>query len=93
MSSDLEVVSYRPGAEDYAWVFGGVPAVQRVRPGTVLELFTEDCFAGRVRDVDSLPSVVCEFPYLYGSVALTDPSTWLSCFRAVGVERWSRRRH
>ena len=64
MTSELEVVSYRPGAEDFAWVFGGVPAVQRVRPGTVLELFTEDCFAGRVRGVDDLPSVVCEFPYL-----------------------------
>lgn len=55
MTSDLEVVSYRPGAEDFAWVFGGVPAVKRVRPGTVLELFTEDCFAGRVQGVDDLP--------------------------------------
>ncbi len=64
MTSDLDVVSYRPGAEDYAWVFGGVPAVERVRPGTVLELSTEDCFAGRVRGVDDLPSVVCKFPYL-----------------------------
>jgi len=64
MTSDLDVVSYRPGAEDYAWVFGGTPAVERVRPGTVLELSTEDCFAGRVRGVDDLPSVVCEFPYL-----------------------------
>ncbi len=35
-----------------------------MRPGAVLELFTEDCFAGRVRGVDDLPSVVCEFPYL-----------------------------
>jgi amidase len=64
MTGDLDVVSYRPTAEDYAWVFGGVPAVLRVRPGTVLELYTEDCFAGRVRSVDDLPSVVCEFPYL-----------------------------
>ena len=64
MTNDLDVVSYRPAAEDYAWVFGGVPAVERVRPGTVLELFTEDCFGGRVRGVDDLPSVVCEFPYL-----------------------------
>ncbi len=64
MTNDLDVLSYRPGAEDYAWVFGGVAAVERVRPGAVLELFTEDCFAGRVRGVDDLPSVVCEFPYL-----------------------------
>ena len=64
MTADLDVVSYRPSAQDYAWVFGAVPAVERIRPGAVLELFTEDCFAGRVRSVDDLPSVVCEFPYL-----------------------------
>jgi amidase len=64
MSVDLDVVTYRPNASELAWVFGGVPAVQRLRPGSVLELSTEDCFAGRVRGVDDLPSVVCEFPYL-----------------------------
>jgi amidase len=62
--SDLEVRTYRPETDDYAWVFGGVPAVLRLQPGSVLELYTEDCFAGRVRGVDDLPSVVCEFPYL-----------------------------
>ena len=35
-----------------------------VQPGTVVELSTEDCFGGRVRSVDDLPSQVCEFPYL-----------------------------
>ena len=63
--TDLEVVSYRPGANDYAWVFGAaVPPVSTVRPGTVLELYTEDCFGGRVRGPADLPSVVCQFPYL-----------------------------
>ncbi len=62
--TDLEVVSYRPGPDDYAWVFGRTAAVRRVAPGTVLELFTEDCFGGRVTSVGDLPSVVCEFPYL-----------------------------
>lgn len=62
--NDLKVVSYRPGSGDFAWAFGGVPAVARLQPGTVLELFTEDCFGGRVRTVDDLPSAVCEFPYL-----------------------------
>lgn len=60
----IEVVSYRPGPDDFVWAFGGTPAVRRVRPGTVLELFTEDCFGGRVRSADELPSVVCEFPFL-----------------------------
>jgi amidase len=64
MSSDLTVMSYRPEPGEYAWAFGGVPAVRRVQPGTVLELYTEDCFGGRVRGVEDLPSQVCEFPYL-----------------------------
>ncbi len=64
MSGGLEVVTYRPGVGDYAWAFGGIPAVRAIEPGTVLELFTEDCFGGRVRTIDDLPSEVCEFPYL-----------------------------
>ncbi|WP_433306012.1 acetamidase/formamidase family protein [Actinoplanes sp. CA-030573] len=59
-----EVVSYRPAPSELAYTFGGREAVRRVKPGTIVELYTEDCFGGRVRDVGDLPSVVCEFPYL-----------------------------
>jgi amidase len=59
-----EVVSYHPEPGELSYTFGGREAVRRVGPGTVLELYTEDCFGGQVRDVDHLPSVVCEFPYL-----------------------------
>ena len=59
-----EVLSYRPGPDDYAWTFGGAAPVRSVAPGTVLELWTEDCFAGKVRSTDDLVSVVCEFPFL-----------------------------
>jgi len=59
-----EVLSYRPRPEELAYTFGGRDPVRRVRPGTVLELSTEDCFGGLVRGVDDLPSRVCEFPYL-----------------------------
>jgi len=62
--SDPEVMQYRPEPAEYAWTFGGAPPVRRVRPGTILELFTEDCFAGRVRGTDDLVSQVCEFPFL-----------------------------
>lgn len=62
--SGLEVISYSPRPEEYAWTFGGAAPVRRVQPGTVLELWTEDCFAGRVRSKDDLVSVVCEFPFL-----------------------------
>jgi amidase len=59
-----EVVTYRPAPEELSYTFGGREPARRVKPGTILELYTEDCFGGRVRTVEDLPSVVCEFPYL-----------------------------
>jgi amidase len=59
-----EVLSYRPAPDELAYTFGGREAVRRVAPGTIVELYTEDCFGGRVQTVDDLPSVVCEFPFL-----------------------------
>ncbi|MGH7693052.1 MAG: acetamidase/formamidase family protein [Candidatus Dormibacteria bacterium] len=62
--SSLEVRSFTPREDQYAWTFGGAPALARIRPGSVLELFTEDCFAGKVRSERDLVSEVCEFPFL-----------------------------
>jgi acetamidase/formamidase len=62
--SDPVVLSLRPRPEEYVWTFGGVAPLARIEPGTILELFTEDCFAGRVRGVDDLVSQVCEFPFV-----------------------------
>jgi acetamidase/formamidase len=49
-----------PTPEQLRYTFGGGEPLLRVRPGTVVELTTEDCFGGRVRTVDDLPSEVCE---------------------------------
>ncbi|WP_327232854.1 acetamidase/formamidase family protein [Streptomyces sp. NBC_01317] len=62
--SDPRILTVRPETGEYAWTFGGVAPVARITPGTVLDLFTEDCFAGRVRSVNDLVSQVCEFPFL-----------------------------
>ncbi|WP_375490744.1 acetamidase/formamidase family protein [uncultured Jatrophihabitans sp.] len=62
--SDPVVHTFRPEPSDYVWTFGGAAPMARIAPGTILELFTEDCFAGRVRGVDDLVSEVCDFPYL-----------------------------
>ena len=62
--SALPVLAFRPTPEQYAWTFGGAPPVARIAPGTVLEVFTEDCFAGSVRSETDLVSEVCEFPFL-----------------------------
>jgi acetamidase/formamidase len=61
---DPQVLSFRPEPGQFAWTFGGAAPVARITPGSVLEVWTEDCFAGRVRGQDDLVSVVCEFPFL-----------------------------
>ena len=61
---ELEVLTYRPEPAEFAWTFGGVPPVRSVQPGTVLELWTEDAFGGKVRGPDDLVSKVIEFPFV-----------------------------
>ena len=65
MTADLEVVSLDPTPEQLRYVFGGsTEPLVRVQPGTVIELTTEDCFGGRVRTVEDLPSRVCDLAHL-----------------------------
>ncbi len=64
MTQSLEVVTLEPTPDRWRWSFGGGEPLLTVAPGTVVELTTEDCYAGKVRSVDDLPSVVCQFPYL-----------------------------
>jgi amidase len=59
-----DVRSLHPTPDQYAYSFGGREPLLTVPPGTLVELSTEDCFAGNVRDVDDLPSEVCTFPFL-----------------------------
>jgi acetamidase/formamidase len=63
-AAGLEVVSYRPEPSEFAWTFGGVRPVRSVRPGTVLRVWTEDAFGGRVKGPDDLVSRVIEFPFV-----------------------------
>jgi acetamidase/formamidase len=60
----MDVVTYRPDPSEFAWTFGGVPPVRKVKPGDLLELWTEDAFGGKVREVDDLVSKVIEFPFV-----------------------------
>jgi amidase len=48
----------------FAWTFGGYDPIRRVKPGEVLDLFVEDCFAGRIRSTSDLPSKSIEFPFI-----------------------------
>lgn len=75
--SDPRILTVRPKEGEYAWTFGGAAPVARVEPGTFLDVYTEDCFAGRVRSEKDLVSAVCEFPFL-------NPQT--GPFHVVGAE-------
>jgi acetamidase/formamidase len=64
VSGETRVHTFTPTPDQYVWTFGGAPPLAHVRSGDILELFTEDCFAGRVRSEKDLVTEVCEFPYL-----------------------------
>jgi len=59
-----DVLRYRPTAAELSYTFGGREPVARIKPGDILDTYTEDCFGGVVRGVGDLPSQVCQFPYL-----------------------------
>lgn len=60
----MDVVTYRPEPSEFAWTFGGVKPVRKVKPGVILELWTEDAFGGKVRGPDDLVTKVIEFPFV-----------------------------
>ncbi|MEA2505879.1 MAG: hypothetical protein QOH48_497 [Actinomycetota bacterium] len=62
--TDPNIVSYKPEPEEFAWTFGGVAPVSSVSPGTVMELWTEDAFGGKVRGPEDFVSKVIDFPFV-----------------------------
>ena len=90
-----DVVSLKPTPEQYASAFGGSAPLVTVQPGTIVALSAEDCFAGKVRGLDDLPSQACTFPFrnpVTGPVVVegaepgdTSPCTsWTSCRSGTG---------
>lgn len=64
MTDIVPVIRFVPTPEQYAWTFGGCDPVMRMRPGEVVDLFTEDCFAGRIRTTADLPATSIEYPFI-----------------------------
>jgi acetamidase/formamidase len=54
----VDVVEFRPEPEQFAWTFGGVAPTHRIKPGTLLRLWTEDAFSGRLQRTTDKPSQV-----------------------------------
>ncbi|MGH3631441.1 MAG: acetamidase/formamidase family protein, partial [Sciscionella sp.] len=60
----MEIVEFRPEREQYAFTFGGVAPVRRVKPGTALRLWTEDAFCGNLRSTTDMPSTKLTMPFV-----------------------------
>jgi acetamidase/formamidase len=60
----MEILEFTPTPEQYAWTFGGVEPTHRIKPGTILRLWSDDAFCGRLRDVTDMPSSALDFRYL-----------------------------
>ncbi|MGH8918385.1 MAG: acetamidase/formamidase family protein [Actinomycetes bacterium] len=73
----MDVLEFRPSPDQYAWTFGGAPPVATVKPGTLLKLWTEDAFAGKLRSTTDLPSTALQMP---------DVNPQTGPFHVVGAE-------
>ncbi|HEY3522611.1 MAG TPA: acetamidase/formamidase family protein [Candidatus Limnocylindrales bacterium] len=57
-------IRFVPTEEQYAWTFGGCDPVMRIRPGDILDLFTEDAFCGRIRSASDIASESITYPFI-----------------------------
>jgi acetamidase/formamidase len=64
MTVERAVTRFVPTTDQYAWTFGGYEPVLSVRPGDVLDLFTEDAFAGNIRSAGDIPSRSIKYPFI-----------------------------
>ena len=64
MTSEIAITRFVPSEDQWAWTFGGYEPVRQVRPGDVLDLFTEDAFGGRIRSGTDLPSERISYPFI-----------------------------
>jgi acetamidase/formamidase len=53
----MDHVTFVPSVDQLAYTFGGAPPIRRIRPGSVLTLWTEDAYGGRITSKDDVASV------------------------------------
>jgi acetamidase/formamidase len=59
----MDVIEFRPTLEQYGWTFGGTAPIRRVRPGSLLQLWSDDAFAGRLRHTKDRASELLDTRY------------------------------
>ncbi len=60
----MDIVEFRPERSQYAFTFGGVSPIRKIRPGTVLKLWTDDAFCGALSSTADLPSAKITMPFV-----------------------------
>lgn len=50
----MDHITFVPTVDQMNYTFGGADPVMRIKPGTVLTLWTEDAYGGRITSVDSV---------------------------------------
>ena len=60
----MDVIEWTPTREQYAYTFGGVGPVLRVRPGAALRVWSDDAFGGVLRSVDDLSGERVDMRYV-----------------------------
>src|SRR5437762_11634793 len=56
--AEQPVLTYRPAHEELKYTFGGVAPARRIKPGTRIVSWTEDCYDGAVTKPGQLPTKV-----------------------------------
>jgi acetamidase/formamidase len=56
----MDHITFVPTVEQMSYTFGGAEPVMRINPGTVLTLWTEDAFGGRITSLDSVATVALD---------------------------------
>src|SRR5919205_1823101 len=60
----MDVLEVTPSFEQYAFTFGGVAPLMKVRPGTALRLWSDDAFSGALRSATDLSSEKVDLRYV-----------------------------
>lgn len=64
MATRRTITRFVPTEDQFAWTFGGCEPVMHIRPGDVLDVFTEDAFGGRIRSTEDIPSTSIVYPFI-----------------------------
>lgn len=60
----MDIIEFKPEREQYVYTFGGAPPVRKVKPGSLLRLWSEDAFNAVLQKTTDMPSQKLDVRYL-----------------------------